>query len=372
MSSADTLSRLLLTLYSAPLDDNQWDAFLTQLCEASGSSSATLMRNDSMLGNRVLITAGQGISSEQRIEYIETFRFTDPVREAFMQNPASGVIEIDDLLTYESFYETEAYQIFLAPSGVRFLTCIAVTVSTRTHEVISLFRKENRRLSPDKLELLQLLLPHLQNALHIRRALGVANAATRDAEDLLDASPAAFFLLDKDGRIIRMNHAAEALMERESALTVVKSRLMVADTSVQAKFRGLLAEAAEAEFGGAKHAFSLPRPGERRPLELLISPLRIKKPGSPIRIVVVASDPEAVPSYPDALLRNSYGLTTAEIDVANALLTGYTVEETARLRCVSVTTVRSQLKSLMSKTQTQRQSDLVRLLLTLPRIHSTL
>ncbi len=46
---------------------------------------------------------------------------------------------------------------------------------------------------------------------------------------------------------------------------------------------------------------------------------------------------------------------------------GYSLQEIASLRRVSIGTVRNQLKSIMDKTTTSRQSELVRLLMNLPR-----
>jgi DNA-binding CsgD family transcriptional regulator len=48
-------------------------------------------------------------------------------------------------------------------------------------------------------------------------------------------------------------------------------------------------------------------------------------------------------------------------------LTGFSVEEIARVRRVSISTVRSQLSSLLSKTGVKGQNDLMRLLATLPQ-----
>lgn len=50
----------------------------------------------------------------------------------------------------------------------------------------------------------------------------------------------------------------------------------------------------------------------------------------------------------------------------NLALMGYSSEEIACLRRVSTGTVRQQLKSMLNKTGTKRQSDMVRLFMTLP------
>jgi DNA-binding CsgD family transcriptional regulator len=62
------------------------------------------------------------------------------------------------------------------------------------------------------------------------------------------------------------------------------------------------------------------------------------------------------------LLRDLYGLTQREADIAADLLQGHRVSDIARLRELSVNTVRTHLKRLLEKTGTTRQADLLRVL----------
>ena len=64
----------------------------------------------------------------------------------------------------------------------------------------------------------------------------------------------------------------------------------------------------------------------------------------------------------------AHKLTEAETEVANGLLTGYSLEEVAALRKVKIGTVREQVKSILAKTGTSKQSEMVKLLMTLPRM----
>ena len=62
------------------------------------------------------------------------------------------------------------------------------------------------------------------------------------------------------------------------------------------------------------------------------------------------------------LVRQSYGLTEAESDLALALDRGTTLPDIAERRGVSITTIRTQLYSLMAKLDVNHQTALVRLL----------
>jgi DNA-binding CsgD family transcriptional regulator len=63
-----------------------------------------------------------------------------------------------------------------------------------------------------------------------------------------------------------------------------------------------------------------------------------------------------------ARLQQMFGLTSAEVQLAMRLATGQTPLEIARQNKVSRTTIRSHLAALFSKTETNRQSELVALL----------
>jgi DNA-binding CsgD family transcriptional regulator len=64
-----------------------------------------------------------------------------------------------------------------------------------------------------------------------------------------------------------------------------------------------------------------------------------------------------------ATLEEMFGLSPAEADLALALMVGSTPKEIAAKRGVAVSTIRTQLRSVFSKTHTQRQADLIALLL---------
>jgi DNA-binding CsgD family transcriptional regulator len=82
---------------------------------------------------------------------------------------------------------------------------------------------------------------------------------------------------------------------------------------------------------------------------------------------VIITDSEDQPRASADTLNALYGLTPAETTIANGLLSGLSPQEIADQRRVSIGTVRDQLKSLLSKTGTRRQSDLVRILAYTPR-----
>ena len=94
---------------------------------------------------------------------------------------------------------------------------------------------------------------------------------------------------------------------------------------------------------------------------LLLQPAEEPRPGSRKAVaLVLITDPEATAAETAGLTRG-YQFTEAESAVAMLLAKGASVAEIAHLRSVSRETVRTQIKSALSKMGGRRQSDLVRL-----------
>ena len=73
-------------------------------------------------------------------------------------------------------------------------------------------------------------------------------------------------------------------------------------------------------------------------------------------------------AWPDNMvdgLENTFGLTRSEIEICKALAECHSVKDIATLRNRSIDTIRAQIKSILQKTETHSQTELVRLVLTL-------
>lgn len=367
MISLQAYSDLLETLHSAPLDHEHWRRFLAQICDATESVYGIFTSNDSALGSRILAHSGMPSFAEAHRTYNESFRHKDPFRERFLRDPRVGVIEGELLCPHNELVKTDLYREFLSPMHLHHQTFMVLSMAPRKYELISMWRGEGRpQLDHETRELLTMIMPHLQTALQVRRMIGAAEYRARTAETLLDTTPTASILLDNKSRVVYMNKAAQTLTLEGDGLRLQTDRLTPSDASHRTAFQSLVRNASDQRATGA--AIALERPSGKRALQVLVTPFRNADPyHSSASVLVLATDPERVVHFPDAILRALYGVTPAETEIANGLLTGFSLDEVAMLRKVSVTTVRSQMKSLLGKTDTRRQGDLIRLLSALPR-----
>lgn len=373
MLSIEPYSDLLQTLYAATLDESQWPVFLGQLCQVTDSRVALFLRNDSTLGNRTLASGGLPIPEKVDRLYKEQHSYTDPYRQAFMRNPRIGIIEGEDLVPYEKLAESSEYAALVLGKSLQHMTCLVLSISPRTHEIITLWRGPGRlRLDPDHHNLLNLLMPHLQNAVKIRRTLGIAVSRARNAESILDASETVSILLNASGRVLYMNRAAQQLALAEDGLVIHDDRIVLTDRSRRSQFEHLVTEVTANGLQSHGGAILTDRPNRRGALQILVTPLRLATTReSSVRVLVLATRANQAITFPDAILRQLYSLTPAETEIANGLLTGFALEEIAQLRRVTPATIRSQMKTLLEKTDTHRQGELIQLLATLPRTAPT-
>ena len=113
----------------------------------------------------------------------------------------------------------------------------------------------------------------------------------------------------------------------------------------------------------------LPRASGKPALALLAIPMRglddFMLAGRPA-ILVCVSDPAQQREARPAMLMTLFGLTRAEAALATRLLAGEELSTIAAATGRSIATVRNLLARLMAKTETRRQTDLVRMLDRLP------
>lgn len=109
----------------------------------------------------------------------------------------------------------------------------------------------------------------------------------------------------------------------------------------------------------------LERPG-KRPLSAIVNPLIEKTQavfGSCRLALICVNDPDATLARQDRLLQDLFGLTAAEARLAGQLLEGWDLKTAASRAQVSFNTARTHLAHIFQKTETGRQSELIRVLM---------
>jgi DNA-binding CsgD family transcriptional regulator/PAS domain-containing protein len=227
------------------------------------------------------------------------------------------------------------------------------------------FRGEGETdFTPVEKRLLEALVPHLARIFEMtRNFLSVTRERIALAE-VMDRVPAGMLLLDENGRVVFRNHSADRILARNDGLGLVDGMLHAENADADATLHRFIAEVVASPPGSAAGgATVVPRSDAPVPYPVSVSRLL---PGETVRFAVAAAivnDPDSGSEPAAELMRSLHGLTGAEAELVELLARGYSMEEAAGRRGVSIHTARSQLKQVFQKTGTSRQGELIQLVL---------
>ena len=381
ISTAD-LSELLATLYAAPLQPEKWQEFFDLLSRLTKISSGYLIA-DGPAQREVLAGGGFSFNPEVLRLYNDYYGSVDPFAAPMLRNPRIAVIPSAELIRQDQLRKTEIYNDVLCKREMESMTLLSCSPTADETLCLSLWRRAADGPIEDEegaTKLLHLLLPHAYTALQLHSRLRAAEFPKLFSEAALDAMSIAAFLVNADGRVRHMNQLASAAVQNGDGLCMDGSILRAAGHAEDAQLRALIAGAALAGRKGAHAAsggaLSLSRhrlgqvAGERSPYPLHVAVLPV--PGadgtmaaSPCALVFV-SDPCAPSRSRAAFLRMLFRLTATESRLADLLLEGLEVRTIADRLGITLDTARFHLKRVLAKTGTNRQSELLRLMLSLP------
>lgn len=374
MAEDTDLLELVSGFYDAALDPARWDEALERLADHLNALFGHLfyVRPDS--GETLFATASARAPPTGLIGYHEHYESIDPRRPAGHTLPAGVVAPDWSLVLQETFLRSEFYNDYYAPLGLRWMLAGFIEKDPSFSAGFALTRGlRDQPFTEDEARCVESLLPHIRRAVLMHRTLAESESRDRAQAAALERLRIGALLLDESGRPVLVNRAARAILERNDGLALTRRGLRAArpaeTAALEAAVRRALATTARRgqDAGGL---LQISRPSLRRPLLVVVSPLPLADDpfdlGRRAGALVLIGDPEARPALPEDELARLYGLTPAEAALAAGLARGLSLAEIAEARGVRRETARWTLKQVLAKTDTRRQADLVRLLLTGP------
>jgi PAS domain-containing protein len=229
---------------------------------------------------------------------------------------------------------------------------------------------ESQPFAAEDLDFLKAIVPHFGRAARLRLRLEQRARSPAWTLELLDGLPWGIVLLDARQQPIFVNREAERILRIADGLRLDRRGLYAQHSEDAQRLRGVLASAV-AKLGNAPRPgadLQIRRPSGARPLLLTVVPIgRYTRDGigaGSVRAAVYIIDPANRPIATTERLRAVFGLTPAEAAFASALAAGQSLHEYADAAHVTCETARWRLKQVLAKTDTHRQAELVRLLLT--------
>jgi DNA-binding CsgD family transcriptional regulator len=354
--------------YDAAADAARWPDFIGRCARAFDATTGMIQVRDARTGSTDCV-ATLGLGPHELAEYAEYYVHRDPWAAEGAKHPPGTALLLDEHVPVSVYLESEAWNDFARRVGPGIFHCVggSVTLGSPAVGLVGLHRpRSSRPFERSDRAGLALLLPHLQRALEIRQKFAAIEQRDALAFGALEHLAIATLIVRADGKVVFANAAARRLAEARDGFVLGGERtgLAAGHAGETRALRQLIAEAAMATAGrgtAAGGALRLSRPSHKRPYVAMVSPLAPRWTSEPTALVLV-SDPDEAPMVPRDVLVQLFGLTPAEARLALALGAGESLEDAAETFGVGLTTVRTQLRQVFAKTDTNRQADLVRLL----------
>jgi DNA-binding CsgD family transcriptional regulator/PAS domain-containing protein len=301
--------------------------------------------------------------------YTNYYLHIDPIRSAIAEmrcDPKRGeaVVSVDEVVNDDLYRASEFYQDFARHNGREHM--MIGLVGDRDNTIMSFFRQD-RAFGATERKALGDLMPHVRRGLRLRETSFREEQASRLLYAAFDTLPGNVLVVDGDCNLLFANASATKMLSRKeipisfSALAAGGRTRLVLDRRDGAKLRQLVQETSRAGEGGAiRFEYDAPQSDRAGQLAVFASPMRAGGAGAaPVLLLMnELSQPCATQA---SIFSELFGLSAAEGAVAAALLGGQTAETVAKDRCVSLDTVRTQIRTVLRKTDAANLRDFERM-----------
>ncbi len=374
MPTADEplLDRVLDEIYGAVHQPDRWAAVLEAYAQLVGGELGALYAPP-LAGRTGNFFATYRLDVSPVLQHLATHGRTAPFGErAIALGLVPGVFTYDDVYPSKELHRTAYYQEYMRPMQVEHgLTVIVRLNGGDPAAAVSLTMGRSarqKRFGERERAMALAVFPHLRRAAGLVLDLSPARALDPALREALDGFSTPCCLLGAGGRLIHANSIARPMLEPTGVLRLNTGVVEAREGGARRRLAAALEAACDSGLNWRSRVPSntpLPSP-DGPPLLGVVVPLGHDNPFmniGPVRaaLYLLGSEAPALGEAGQRRLAGLFGLTGAETEITEAILKGQSVTDIADKRGVAVETVRGQVKAVLAKTQTRRQSDLTRL-----------
>jgi DNA-binding CsgD family transcriptional regulator len=367
----DEFSRMVSAIHAAAITPEHWIDAMTVVRESLNATSSGMIIADDT--SRMIKCAS--LPSDAMQAYSDYYRTVDYVLDAVERGPVGVTRGGEALVALNAHSEFNAD--WMTPHRMNDGLFVRLTDGpTPTCFLVASPRHTESFATPERVQLVNALIPHLQQALRTHDYVSSLAAHAGDVAEAVDGMRHAVIVVGPGAAVVHLNSAAATMLALRDGPCLRDGRLVAGSASADAEFQRSVARALgmtdgaggqeRSSPGNARsgNSFLCPRLSRGHPYVVHVTPCATGENRTP-RALVVIVDSDAEREPPERLLRRLFGLTGAEADVACRLTRGQALKSISEELSLSIATVKTHLQHVFEKTATHRQAELVRLLLNL-------
>lgn len=317
-------------IHGAAISDEALTALPPGIARAAGAQWAMIQWRHTD-GVHELIASNRHARDCQAL-YAWKYAPVDPWLKAALAAPRRDeLLPMDDYVPRPAFEKSRLYREFLRPQGDDTVhAAVAVFPTAWGEGFLSLHRgREQGPFAPSDLAPLQERLLHLGCVVRARGELAAGRRRGQVKRDELDGLGLGAVVVSGEGRVARVNLAADQVLRRADGFTTRDGRLSCIDLGSRFRLQAALALAAAQDDPRAT-AIPVERVltgtsaarGRRRPLAYMVSVTPARSESAPPRAMLVFRDPDAGDQSLSARLRALLRPARAEPALATPLMQG--------------------------------------------------
>ena len=357
-------SQLAAALYDAAMEPSLWTRALDRLGDALAGSALVV---GMFRGPDLVFYAANRLDPERDLLLHDHYSRpqTNPFLAAMPRLPLLTAVERNAIISDHDYVASGIFNDVFRRQKLIHAASACLAREQGLMITSGVLRRARGEFGTDEKRLYHAILPHLRRAIELTVRMQDLQIASRRAAAAADLNADGLVIVDQHRRIRFCNAAAERALVAGDGVCRRDGSLQVRHLHDSDGFACLIRDAA-LRTGLRGGGMRVVRGGEEPDLALIVTPfppdlLEFMGAATPQALVTFA-ELVSQPAPEGRHLAALFGFSKAEAELAIALLNGKHVEEIALERHVALSTARSQLRSILEKTGTHRQGELLQLL----------
>ncbi len=377
---AQYYDELLDLIYLIPTDKTAWTHFAEKIIHILDASYVHIQAID-FKHNVLSFSNGKGplALEDYAVAELDYLRYPigdDPRWDGFLAPECQTWYQCHIHVSAEFVAQSELYQKILIPVGLRFVSTHKLILDKDLCVFWSVCSSEQRQpLLPHELDFLSVFVPHLKRVVLSQRHLYEFSYDHIVGHELIDKLQQPIVLLSLSGQIVHANQNAELLLTQHPLLSIIEQQLILKDKNQQQQFVQCLYE--------LENLFRYDQQNLSEAIEQVFELPNKKQPELVFSMSLLISEKQKsffgvrpllmLKFYPSRYarkvhlaeleLQKVYNLTKKELQICTSFINQHKLEDIAQECSITLSSLRTYLKRIFAKTQTNSQAELVRLLM---------